>query len=57
METNKSWTLTVEEDETTGDQLLTFPPDLLEAAGWGAGDTLQWIDNFDGTFTLVKKNV
>jgi hypothetical protein len=32
-----SWILTIEEDSETGDALLAFPPDLLEAAGWIEG--------------------
>jgi hypothetical protein len=57
METNKSWTLVVEEDKDTNELLITLPDDLLKAAEWQVGDTLEWIDNFDGTYTLVKKNV
>jgi hypothetical protein len=53
----KSWTLNVEEDPETGDCMLTFPPDLLEQAGWQEGDTLEWIDQGDGTWQLLKKNV
>jgi bifunctional DNA-binding transcriptional regulator/antitoxin component of YhaV-PrlF toxin-antitoxin module len=51
------WTLTVEEDPSTGDGILTFPPDLLEAAGWKEGDNLLWIDNKDGTWSLVKEDL
>ncbi len=53
----KSWTLQIEEDSETGDSILTFPPDLLKEAGWKEGDTLEWIDNKDGTWSLLKKNV
>jgi hypothetical protein len=49
------WTLTVEDDPVTGDALLTFPPDLLEKAGWKEGDQLIWIDNKDGSWNLEKK--
>lgn len=51
---NKNWTLIVEEDPETGDSMLTFPPDLLASAGWEEGDTLEWIDNKDGSWTLQK---
>ena len=50
----QSWTLTVEEDPETGDAILKFPEDLLEAAGWQEGDTLDWIDNKDGSWRLQK---
>ncbi len=53
----KSWTLHIEEDPETGDGILTFPPDLLEEAGWKEGDTLEWIDRGDGTWQLLKKVV
>ena len=51
----KSWTLDVEEDPSTGDKILTFPPDLLKEAGWREGDHLHWIDNEDGTWSIVKE--
>jgi NTP pyrophosphatase (non-canonical NTP hydrolase) len=50
-----SWVLDVEEDPETGDGILTFPPDLLDAAGWKEGDVLNWKDNGDGSWTLSKK--
>ncbi len=53
----KSWTLTVEEDPETGECVLTFPPDLLEAAEWQEGDVLEWTDLNDGSWQLKKKNV
>lgn len=56
METQK-WTLTVEEDTETGDAILQFPPELLEKAGWQEGDTLEWVDNNDGSWSLVKVRV
>lgn len=49
------WTLTVEEDAETGDAILQFPPDLLETAGWKEGDILEWHDNGDGSWSLIKK--
>ena len=53
----KSWTLNVEEaNDNSGDAILTFPPELLEQAGWKEGDTLQWKDNKDGSYALTKKN-
>ena len=40
---------------TIGDDgVLTFPEELLEATGWKEGDVLEWIDNKDGSFSLVK---
>ena len=34
--------------------ILTFTPELLEETGWKEGDVLEWIDNKDGSFNLVK---
>ena len=54
---SNSWTLTVEEDPETGDAILQFPTDLLEQTGWKEGDTLEWTDRGDGSWSLEKKNV
>jgi hypothetical protein len=52
----KSWTLTVEEDPNNPEDLiLPFPEDFLAEVGWKEGDTLEWIDNKDGSWTLSKK--
>ena len=54
---NKSWTIKVEDAEDgSGDLILPFPEDLLESAGWKEGDTLEWIDNKDGSWILKKKD-
>jgi len=44
-------TLTVDDDG-----ILTFPDELIEKLGWKEGDVLQWIDNNDGSFSLVKSD-
>ena len=38
------------------DGILTFPDDLMKELGWKEGDLLQWIDNNDGSFSLVKND-
>ena len=54
--TNKTrWILDVKEDPETGDAILEFPKDLLESAGWKEGDTLEWKDLGDGSWSLTKK--
>ena len=52
--TNNSWTVTVEEDPETGDIVLPLPQDLLDLQGWAEGDTLEWIDNKDGSWSIQK---
>jgi hypothetical protein len=50
----KSWTLNIEEDPESGDAILTFPPDLLEQVGWKEGDTLNWVNQQNGSWLLKK---
>jgi hypothetical protein len=50
------WQLPVEVDGLTGECFVTFPDDLLEAANLKEGDTVEWIDNNDGSFTMRKVN-
>jgi hypothetical protein len=53
-----SWVLPVEEinnpDTNEPDYIIKFPDDLMEQAKWQEGDTLEWIDNNNGSFTLKK---
>lgn len=53
MET-KRYILTVEEDAETGELILPFTPEILEQLGWKEGDTLNWSDNGDGSWSLSK---
>ena len=50
------WQLPVQVDGLTGDCYVNFPDDLLEAANLKEGDTVEWIDNNDGSFTMRKVN-
>jgi len=52
--TRKSWTITLEEDPETGDFVLPFPEEFLKEQGWTEGDTLEWTDNKDGSWTIAK---
>ena len=49
-----SWTIKLEEDPETGDLIMPLTDEILESAGWKEGDTLEWIDNKDGTWILRK---
>ena len=44
------WILPVDDDYN-----ITFPEDLLEQTGWKEGDVLEWIDQGDGSFKMIKK--
>jgi hypothetical protein len=50
------WSITVEEDPENGDLILPFTDEILSEVGWQTGDTIEWIDNKDGSWTLRKKN-
>lgn len=39
---SQKWTITVEEDPETGDTILPFPTEMIEACGWQEGDTLDF---------------
>jgi len=51
---NKTWTINLEEDPETGDLILPLTPDILEQTGWKTGDSIDWIDNKDGSWTMKK---
>lgn len=48
------WTLEIQESPT-GDQFIEFPPEALEEVGWKEGDTIEWIDLGNGSWSLKKK--
>jgi hypothetical protein len=51
-----SWTITLEEaDDGTGDLVLPLTDEIMESAGWQVGDTLEWIDNKNGTWSIKRK--
>lgn len=51
----KSWTVTLEEDPETGDLILPFSNEMLQEVGWQEGDVIEWIDNKNGSWSLIKK--
>jgi hypothetical protein len=49
------WTLKLEEaDDGSGDLVLPLTDEIMESAGWKIGDTLEWIDNNNGTWSIRK---
>jgi bifunctional DNA-binding transcriptional regulator/antitoxin component of YhaV-PrlF toxin-antitoxin module len=50
-----TYTADIEED-SDGNLMIVFPQRLLEDQGWKEGDTLKWVDNEDGTWSIVKVN-
>jgi hypothetical protein len=55
MTTDKTWTVSLEEDTETGELILPFSDEMLEGLGWTEGDTLEWADRGDGSWSLSKK--
>jgi hypothetical protein len=51
----KTWTLPVEFDSRTGDHYIELNDEILAQSGFSVGDTIEWQDNGDGSWTLVKK--
>ena len=50
-----SYTVKLEVDPKTGDLVLPLPEKLMEEVGWQIGDTIDWKDNGDGSFSMTKK--
>ncbi len=48
------WIVPVEVDGASGEYFLTLPDDLLDSLGWKEGDTLEYVNNCDGTFKVRK---
>ena len=48
--------VTLEKDEN-GELILPLGDELMDELGWKIGDTIEWIDNKDGTWTMRKKEV
>jgi plastocyanin len=49
------YTLPVIKDPETGDLILEFPDEMMAQVGWKTGDTVEWIDNKNGSWTIRKK--
>jgi hypothetical protein len=44
----------IEDSDNPEELLLDLGTELCEELGWKAGDTVQWIDNKDGTWQIIK---
>jgi hypothetical protein len=53
---NKKFIRTIVEDPDNPEEfLLDLGIDFCEQVGWQVGDTIEWIDNKDGTWLLRKQ--
>jgi len=53
-ETSTIGNLVIQKDPETGELYIELPKDTLEKLGWTEDDDLQWIENPDGTWSVVK---
>ena len=44
----------LEVKEENGYQYIELPKSILKKVGWKIGDTIDWHDNKDGTWSLLK---
>ena len=51
----KRWTLPVQYNKETDEYFIEFNEEMMEASGFRPGDTLNWEDNKDGSYTMTKK--
>lgn len=47
----------IEDPNDPEELLLDLGLDLCAQMGWQSGDTVEWIDNQDGTWTLKKQTL
>lgn len=46
----------IADPDNPGELLLDLGTEVCAQMGWAVGDTLQWIDNKDGSWTLKKQS-
>jgi hypothetical protein len=51
---DKSWIVNVQETED-GELFIQFTDEMLEGTGFKVGDTVEWIDNGNGSWSIKKK--
>ena len=51
---NKTWTVTLEEDPDTGEMVLPLSDEILEECGFKIGDDIKWTDRGDGSWAIDK---
>lgn len=50
-----SWILDVKEAED-GEPYIELPDELIDSLGWKEGDVVEWKDNGDKTWSIIKKD-
>jgi len=49
------YVLTVKQNKATKEFFIILPKKLIKKMGWKIGDFLEWKDQRDGSFILIKK--
>jgi hypothetical protein len=53
-ETSSLGNLVIQKDPETGELYLELPKKTLEKLGWSEDDELEWVENPDGTWQVIK---
>jgi hypothetical protein len=53
-ETSTIGNLVIQKDPETGELYLELPKETLKKLGWSEDDELQWVENPDGTWNVIK---
>ena len=53
---SKTWTVEIQMDGLTGDAFIPIPDEVMELVGWDLYDELEWHNQGDGSFKLIKKS-
>ena len=53
-ETSTIGNLVIQKDPETGELFLELPKKTLRKLGWSVDDELEWVENPDGTWQVIK---
>jgi hypothetical protein len=53
-ETSSLGNLVIQKDPETGELYLELPKKTLKKLGWSEDDELEWVENPDGTWQVIK---
>ena len=53
-ETSTIGNLVIQKDPETGELFLQLPAKTLKKLGWTEDDELEWVENPDGTWQVIK---
>lgn len=40
--------------DSSGESILMLSDEFCKEVGWEVGDSIKWVDNSDGTWTIIK---